>query len=315
MSRTRNTLVSGAALLLVTGALAAQSTASDELFPPNAKPGECYTRLFVPATYETLTQEVLVKEAAERLEIVPASYETVEETVLVEEASSKLEVIPAEYDWVEETVMVKPARTKIVEVPAEYSTTTEQILDMPAHTAWKTGRGPIERVDNSTGEILCLVEVPATYKTVEKRILAKPATTREEAIPAEYKTVRRRVMTKPPTTREIEIPAKHETVRVTKLARQAEVKRIEIPARHETVTTRKKISEGRMAWSSVLCETNTTPDLVSKIQSALTEAGYPAGAIDGRLGSATMNALRSFQRANGLPEGSLTTETLGALGL
>ena len=26
---------------------------ADELFPPNAKPGECYARVLIPATYQT----------------------------------------------------------------------------------------------------------------------------------------------------------------------------------------------------------------------------------------------------------------------
>ena len=149
------TAAAGAVLLVATAA-GAQTMQDNELFPPNAQPGECYTRLFVPPTYETVTQEVVLKEASERIEVIPASYETVEETVLVKEASHSLKVIPAEYSWTEETVMVKPERKRLVEVPAQYETVTEQVLDTPAHTVWKRGRGPIEKVDNSTGEIMCL---------------------------------------------------------------------------------------------------------------------------------------------------------------
>ena len=54
---------------------------------------------------------------------------------------------------------------------------------------WKKGTGPIQRIDESTGEIMCLVEVPATYKTISKEVLVSPATTRTVEIPAVYKTV------------------------------------------------------------------------------------------------------------------------------
>jgi hypothetical protein len=50
---------------------------------------------------------------------------------------------------------------------------------------WKKGRGPIEKIDAATGEIMCLVEVPATYKVMDT-----PPTTREVTVPAEYKTVK-----------------------------------------------------------------------------------------------------------------------------
>src|SRR5262245_56294668 len=43
--------------------------------PPNAKPGECYAKVYVPATYKTVTERVLVREASERLETVPAEYD------------------------------------------------------------------------------------------------------------------------------------------------------------------------------------------------------------------------------------------------
>ncbi len=49
-----------------------------ELLPPNAKPGECYARVFVPPRYQTVTQRVLSRQASERVETIPAKYEEVE---------------------------------------------------------------------------------------------------------------------------------------------------------------------------------------------------------------------------------------------
>jgi outer membrane murein-binding lipoprotein Lpp len=240
-----------------------------ELLPPNAKPGECYARAYLPATYRTETERVLRRQASERLEIIPARYEMAEERVLVRDASTRLEEVPAEYGWEEERVLIKPA-----------------------HTVWKKGRGPIERIDEATGEIMCLIEVPAEYKTVRKRVLRRPTTTREIQIPAEYRTVKVRKMVEPPRE-----------------------KRIPIPEEWETVTKRAQVSDGRIEWRPVLCETNATAGVVANIQRALRSAGHDPGPIDGVIGSQTLAAVRSFQSQKNLPSGGLNYETIAALGV
>jgi hypothetical protein len=247
----------------------AEDKASGEYLLPPASPGECYARVFVPAKYEPKTEQVLAKQATERVEVVPAQYQWVEEKVLVREASQKLEEVPAQYEWVEEKVLVKEA-----------------------HTVWKKGRGPIEKVDNATGEIMCLVEVPAEYKTVRKRMQVKPATTREVVIPAEY-----------------------ETIKVRKLVAPAQEKRVSIPAEYQTVTSWVKVSEGHMEWRQVLCETNLTRETISRIQQALLNAGHDPGPIDGIIGRRTRAAILSYQKEKGLAAGNLTYETLKSLGI
>ena len=200
------------------------------MLPPKARAGECYARVLVPPTYKTETKRVLKSEASERLSITPAKYEWVEEKVMVQGPAEKLEVVPATYAWMDEQVMVRAASSRVENVPAVYATMTERVVDQPAHTMWKKGRGPLEKIDHSTGDIMCLVEVPATYKTVTKRVVKTPATTRNVAIPAEYKTVRQRVMKTPPSTRTVKIPAEYKTMRVKKLVSSEKVNRIPIAA-------------------------------------------------------------------------------------
>jgi hypothetical protein len=289
------------------------ATSEPELLPPNAKPGECYARAYIPPTYKTETEQMLKSEASERIETLPAQYEWVEERVLVKEASQHLEVVPATYEWVTEDVLVKAASTKLVPVPASYGTVSEQVLVKPEHTIWKKGKGPITKIDQATGEIMCLVTIPAEYKSVTKRVLTAEATTKEVPIPAEYKTVKRKVMKTPPSTRTVEIPAEYKTVRVRKLVADARSEKIGIPAEYQTVTRRVKVSDGYMEWKSVLCETNITTDVTRSIQSALKEAGHFPGPIDGVIGRRTMTAVRAYQTQNNLPRGGLTMETLKAL--
>jgi hypothetical protein len=294
---------------------AAAGVSGTELLPPNAKPGECYARVFIPPQYKTEQVNVVRREATSRIETTPPKFTWADEQVLVRDASERLEVVPATYGWVEEQLLVSPASSRLETVPAVYDNVSEKILDKPAHTVWKKGSGPITRVDEATGEIMCLIEVPATYKTVTKRAQVKPATTREIEIPAQYKTVKKRVMKTPPTTRKVEIPAEYKTMRVRKLAEPAKSKTIPIPEVTDTVTKRTMTTDGRVEWRPILCKTNTTPDIVARIQTALDKAGHNPGPIDGVIGRQTMAAVTSYQKAKGLATGGITINTLKSLGV
>lgn len=283
--------------------------------PPNAKPGECYARVLVPAQYAERTEKVLVRPASKKIETVSAKYNLVEKRVLVEEAHEKLEIIPAKFGWVEETVVVKEASEKLVSVPASFTTVEEKVLIKPAYTTWKKGRGPIEEIDSATGEIMCLVEVPAEYETVKKRVLQSPASTKKEVIPAVTKTLKVKKMVEPPKTRKITIPAKYETVSVRKLVSPAREIVTEIPAEYSTVTKSAKVSDGRVEWRSILCETNVGKNIVTRIQRALQSKGYNPGKIDGVLGGDTMDAVDRYQRASGQATGQLTIQTIKSLGV
>ena len=290
-----------------------QPAGAASLLPPSAKAGECYARAFVPPQYKPVSKTVLKREASERVETTPASYDWVEQRVLAQEASQQLKVIPAKYGWKEEQVLVKEASTQLIEQPAVYQNVEEKILVREGYTTWKKGRGPIERIDNATGEIMCLIEVPAQYQTVTKKVVKTPASVREVQLPAEYKTVKRRVVIEPAKTVTVDIPEQYKTVKVRKLAEKASERRIEIPAQYQDVRDKVLVSEGHLEWRPILCETNTSADVVRKLQMALRDAGYNPGPIDGDIGRDTMAAVTAYQKANGLASGQLTMETLRKL--
>lgn len=292
------------------------AAAESDLLPPNAAPGQCFTRVWMEPQYQSVTDRKLLAEASERIEVIPAKYRSVTKRVMVKEASTKLVTVPASYKTVTEQVMVKPARTITETVPAVYESKLIKVLDKPAHTVWKKGTGPIQKVDESTGEIMCLVEVPASYKTLEQQVIKTPATTRTRELPAEYKTVQRRVVDKPAHTKEVAVPAEWTTVTVSEEVSPASERRIPIPAKYTQVSSRKLVKEGYMDWREILCETNTTPERVADIQRALQSAGYSPGAIDGNIGPSTIRAVNAFQRDKGLPvDEYLNVQTVRALGV
>ena len=287
------TTVICAATALTTGvAISAEGGMSTAL--PNAKAGECYAKVMIPAAFKNETQEVIKRAASERIEIIPAKYKTVVEQILIKpgsekivpvpavygmvkekieiepsrnvwqrgssakarladyslvagahalglpksaevgqcfkeyhqpdqfktetskvlirEASKKFDVAPAQYETVKEKVLVRETSDKLIEVPAQYDTVTEKVLERAAYTTWKKGRGPVERVDNGTGEIMCLVEVPAKYKIIKKRVLKSKATTRKESIPAKYVVKSVRKLIAAASKQEVEIPAEYKMI-------------------------------------------------------------------------------------------------------
>jgi hypothetical protein len=246
------------------GARMEMSATTSSQMPPNAKPGECYARVYISPRYKTISKQVMIQPATEEVKILPAKYQWAEKQVLVSEAITEFKEIPAVYKWV-----------------------TEKILVKEAHTMWKKGRGNIEKIDNATGEVMCMVHVPPTYKTVKKRIMVSPARIEEINKPAVYKVIKYKKMIHPP---------------------QKQV--VPIPAQYKTITKKVKITEGKMIWKRTMCETNIDRSLVKKIQSYLRKDRYNPGPVDGILGSQTRRALKSFQRDKGLAIGSITYQTL-----
>jgi len=163
--------------------------------PPNAKPGECYAKVFVPEEFGTKSETVCVREASERLEIVPARYE-----------------------WVEERVVVKESSTILEEVPAEFQTKQRSIQTDPGHSGWhveKTARCATDANLQWAEQMYCFVSHQPVFKTMDTQVQVKPVTVREVVVPVEYQTVRRQKLVSPATTKRISIPAEFATVEKT----------------------------------------------------------------------------------------------------
>ena len=76
-----------------------------------------------------------------------------------------------------------------------------------------------------------------------------------------------------------------------------------------------KVADSYLKWQGILCETNTTANVVSDLQRALKAKKFNITKIDGVYGPETKAAVQAYQRANKLNEGALTLKTLKSLGL
>jgi len=162
--------------------------------PSNAKAGECYAKVFVPPTFKTVSERVLVRDASETIEIVPARYE-----------------------WVEEKVLVKDASTQLVAVGAEFATRERTLEVNSGHTDWEVNKDPncVNPKEQPARDIFCLVNHPPMQKTIQTQCLVKPAHVQEICVPAQYETVRREKLVSAATTRKVCIPAEYQDVEKT----------------------------------------------------------------------------------------------------
>jgi hypothetical protein len=176
------------------------------LTPPDAKAGECYAKVMSPAKFETVEEQVLIKEAGEAISIVPAEYEVIEQEVEVMPASKKLIPIPATYKDVTETIEVQPA-----------TLTWKTSLDKKALVVNKVMLDAIKiqglDLDAATPNT-CFKEIykSASYKTETEEVLVQNERNVTEVVPAEFETKEEQVEVVPATKEVVQIEAVYETV-------------------------------------------------------------------------------------------------------
>ena len=162
------------------------STGYRSTMPP-AVPNQCYAKVRTGPTF---------KNVVKRQQVSPA----VNKRVLVR---------GPQYSYTSKRVQVRPATHTYTYRPAQYTNVSKRVLVKPAHYAWQKGKhGPVTRIDNMTGEILCRVKVPAVYRTVVKKVMVRPGQRIKKNIPAVYRTVKQKRLASPAQYRNINKPAR-----------------------------------------------------------------------------------------------------------
>ena len=148
--------VSTPAPATTTTAVAPTNMAGD--IPPNARPGECYAKVLIPAVTQTKTDRVQVSDEQQVLDrIIPARYDVQTERVLVKEArqywkagqgpvTRKDEVTgeimclveePAVYKTIEKRVLVEPEKPVYRTVPAQFETISSTEVVQAERWEWR----------------------------------------------------------------------------------------------------------------------------------------------------------------------------------
>ena len=200
--------------------------------PEDARPGQCFATIEIPAVTTSTTRQVLVTPATTKTETIPATYKTVTEEELIAPATTRTEVVPAtyktitrevpveaadaeatdaapapdagttetEFETVTERVLVTPETTRTVEVPAVFENVTERVKVRDAYTEWRPG-----------GKVYAIGAEALGGTVLANRVTSSGVMTLVE-IPAEFENVTKRVLVTPATTREETVPAVFEEV-------------------------------------------------------------------------------------------------------
>lgn len=280
---------------------------------PNAKAGQCFAKVKVPAKYKTQSRKILQSKAT----------------------TKRVLAKPAQYRWVNKKVLVQKGRRQNKYQPAQYKKKIERVMIKPATEIWKKGRDAITPIDNMTGQIMCRVKVPAVYKNVEKKMLVHPAKTVQKYIPAVYKTVAEKVRISPDQYKMVHTPARYKMQNYrTKVsdtryiwqsilcATNVNKALIKPPAKKLKKSSAKKPlkpsvkelikpEEKKIKIERIII----TKEHIEEIQKALQDKGFNPGEFDGEMGVGTVAALHDFQKSRGLPAGQITKDTSRALGL
>jgi len=319
-----------------------------------APSGSCFYEFYAAPQFKTTTEKVLATAASTKIIAKPASFKPGTKRILVTPASTKLVKVPATYKTVTDRIQVSPAKKVwkntqchdadcsveemmcLVDVPAVYKTVTKQVIVTPETTKSVTIPAVYKTVQ--TNELASAastqtVTVPATYKNITKTakvsgakyvwsdsMMEKPGMSRTSSVickvtvPEVKRTITKQVVATPASSKTITIPATYKTVQVTKLVTPERTEKKVIPATYKTVSKQVQVSPQSVKWMPVLCKSSMTVETISKIQRALTSAGFNT-AVTGSLDASTKAAVRAYQQKNGLTVSGLSIDTLKRLGV
>lgn len=290
----------------------------------------------IPASYSASSQAVQVRPESNRYLATPVKFKTVTERVLVEPAKSvwkkgeglvqkvdnltgdimcRVE-IPAVYkEFSRQVVDTRPNAT-LIPVPNTMKTFETSVLGADAQEvrkpvaatyetvetfetigepsySWAAGApGDDDEMGKHTGKVVCLKETPAVIKTFEQTLVKTPGSFEAATVAAVYK----------------DVPTKN-------LVSNAVISKTPIIAKNQSFTKTTKVSDARLEWRPVLCETNLSTDTISAIQKALGERGYEMGEQSGVIDQSMFSSLEKFQKDENLAQGGLTLTTVKALGI
>lgn len=145
----RKTLLSALYLALATTTVMAQNTLPLPAGNPPAEQDKCYAVCYIPAQFESVTENVQTYGAGSHIVVVEPAYETMTERVMVKPASYRMVDVPAEYGTEEERILVQPAYKELVVEAAKFETVTERVLVEEGSTQYRVGQPVFETVTNA----------------------------------------------------------------------------------------------------------------------------------------------------------------------
>ena len=230
--------------------------------PTNPTPGKCYVKCITKDEFKDGEETIQTYPAYTSLKVVPATYKTIEERVLVKEASKKFVYVPATYETVEISYVKQASRNDLKVVPATFGNDSRTFEIYPQTSGWEYKvLEDCPSVNKDDCVAACFVEYPAQSRDVSFTTLSSDASTNSVPVPEQTATYKKRVIKTPARMDEIEIPAEYETIKRRVVDTPATTTTNTIAAQYQTVTRTVLDKKGGItSWEEVDCELlNATP--------------------------------------------------------
>lgn len=307
-------------LMIICYHLDAQEIEKEMFKPFGENTNSCYANVLMPSVYDTITEQIVVREAYAYLKYTPAVYDTIVEKILLSPGYTRYEVVEPVFRTEKVRISIKEMEAVVNKNNMTIAATaTERIETAPTLKVWKKTKR--KRNCKSKNPENCLtwqvVTVPATYIDIEKEI---PSTIQKNSdditqIDGQFITIEKKILVEEGSVREVNmLPEYKEVTRYVK-RQNARFQEINVPAEYREITKLRLVSEGgSIEPRDVLCPKDY-PQYIRPLQEALHRLGYDVGTIDGVLGRKTKEALVTYQAANNLPVGQLDFMSLKHLGV
>ena len=285
---------------------------------------------FVPEIGRDVTETVVVRPPTVRTDVIPAVCDTVPVQVLIRPARTYwkrtwgptgetlcLVTDPPVWGVQMQSVVRQPARVVQTSIPGETRTVVRHIVDAPAHVERHEVQ-PVFRVDHIqvtvAPERVETETLPATFRTVSRQRLVRPGGWEWREIgcapPPPCDACGAPPPPPPPPARTSPcatcLPAPAGTEGDDAIPPPPPPAPGPHHRRHERWTRADRASP-RTARARA--------NMTAQIQTALPQAGYYKGPVDGLYTAETSGALQAFERSQGLPVGPPTPAVARALGV
>ncbi len=224
--------------------------------PDNPEPGKCYVKCITKDEFKEVTETIQTYPEYKVLEVVPATYKTVEERVLIKEASKKFVYVPAVYETIEVPYVKRQGRTDLNIVPASFGSDSRTFEVYPKTSGWEYKvLEDCPSVNKEDCVAACFVEYPAQFRDVPFTTLVSDASTNGVLVNEKGATYKKRVIKTPARMDEIEIPAEYTVIKKQVIDQPATTRTKTVPAQTATVTRTVLSKKGGITtWEEVDCE-------------------------------------------------------------
>lgn len=312
----------------------AQNLPSD-LPPPNAKPGQCYARVLVPAKYDKIPVEVSVSDGYKGYNVIEPKFKPERiETRTTQDAYTEFKVTEPKWNEVQETIITIAAHKLVTVTEPVKTNVLETYVIKEPRFVWRPGKNlsSIKRMDTNTGDVFCLVEERGITETVRKTTFKGDAIVNVKQVPAKTETYIHKVLIEDAKAIPVTKQALSKDFKVRDLESDGDAIPTTIQGTTKTIYREQLVQNEHYEWALVDCDNSNAKsvnvDLSNsnqdenynaptnyEIQKRLAKLGFYRGPLDDIYGRLTTSAMAKFQAANGLnATGKPDSASLKALG-